>query len=162
MAIIIELSSNFGEYLSTVTALPSVLFPNRATVPVIVIKQRPLFRAWKHAAKNWRSPQKMPVTYDASAAATTQWRCCRYAVAAPVSKPAGRLFFLLLSISGPCHRRYRAKLLSKVIYPKYTKHWPYTVANCDCVCNKMFNQGLNHGLFLSLFKFISCAIHRIV
>ena len=113
MAIIIELSSNFGEYLSTVTALPSVLFPNRATVPVIVIKQRPLFRAWKHAAKNWRSPQKMPVTYDASAAATTQWRCCRYAVAAPVSKPAGRLFFLLLSISGPCHRRRcRAKLLS--------------------------------------------------
>ena len=76
------------------------------------------------------------------------------------SRPAG--FFLLLSISGPCHRRYRAKLLSKVIYPKYTKHWPYTVANCDCVCNKMFNQGLNHGLFLSLFKFISCAIHRTV
>ena len=122
MAIIIELSSNFGEYLSTVTALPSVLFPNRATVPVIVIKQRPLFRAWKHAAKNWRSPQKMPVTYDASAAATTQWRCCRYAAAAPVSKPAGRLF-LLLSISGPCHRGCRAKLLSKVIYPMYTKHW---------------------------------------
>ena len=31
----------------------------------------------------------------------------------PVSKPAGRpALFLLLSISGPCHRRCRAKLLS--------------------------------------------------
>ena len=32
----------------------------------------------------------MPVTYDASATATTQWRCCRYAAAAPVSCFLGR------------------------------------------------------------------------
>ena len=42
----------------------------------------------------------------------------------------------------------------KVIYPKYSKHLPYTVAHAiDCVCSKMLNHGLNHGLFLSLFKF---------
>ena len=41
----------------------------------------------------------------------------------------------------------------KVIYPKYSKHWPYTVAHTiDCVCSKMLNHGSNHGLFLSLFK----------
>ena len=39
----------------------------------------------------------------------------------------------------------------KVIYPKYSKHLPYTVAHTiDCVCSKMLNRGLNHGLFLSL------------
>ena len=42
----------------------------------------------------------------------------------------------------------------KVIYPKYSKHLPYTVAHTiDCVCSKMLNHGLSHGLFLSLFKF---------
>ena len=47
----------------------------------------------------------------------------------------------------------------KVIYPKYSKHWPYTVARkVDCVCSKM----LNHGLFFSLFKLITCHIHWIV
>ena len=36
---------------------------------------------------------------------------------------------------------------SKVIYPKYSKHWPYTVASTiDCVCSKMLSHGLNHGL----------------
>ena len=51
----------------------------------------------------------------------------------------------------------------KVTYPKYSKHWPYTVAyTIDCVCSKILNHGLNHGLFLSLFKFISCPIHWIV
>ena len=53
--------------------------------------------------------------------------------------------------------------MSKVIYPKYSKHWPYTVAHTiDCVCSKMLNHGLNHGLFLSIFKLIPCPIHRIV
>ena len=29
--------------------------------------------------------------------------------------------------------------LTKVIYTKYSKHWPYTVAHTiDCVCSKMF------------------------
>ena len=32
----------------------------------------------------------------------------------------------------------------------------------DCVCSKMLNHGLNHGLFLSLFKLIPCPIHWIV
>jgi hypothetical protein len=54
-------------------------------------------------------------------------------------------------------------LLSKVIYPKYSKHWPYTVAHTiDCVYSKMLNHGWNHGLFLSLFKLIPCPIHWIV
>ena len=51
----------------------------------------------------------------------------------------------------------------KVIYTKYSKHWPYTVAHTfECVCSKMLNHGLNHGFFLSLFKLISCPIHWIV
>ena len=42
---------------------------------------------------------------------------------------------------------------AKVIHPKYSKQWPYTVARTiDCVCSKMLNHGLNYGLFLSLFK----------
>ena len=53
--------------------------------------------------------------------------------------------------------------MTKVIHPKYSKHWSYAVAHTmDCVCSKMFNHGLNHGLFLSLFKLISCPIHWIV
>ena len=37
----------------------------------------------------------------------------------------------------------------KVIYPKYSKHLPYTAAlTIECVCSKMLNHGLN-----SLFKF---------
>ena len=51
----------------------------------------------------------------------------------------------------------------KVIHPKYSKHGPYTVAHTiDCVCSKMLNHCLNHGLFLSLFKLIPCPIHWIV
>ena len=38
---------------------------------------------------------------------------------------------------------------NKVIYPKYSKHWSYTVAHTiDCLCSKMLNHGLNHGLLL--------------
>ena len=49
---------------------------------------------------------------------------------------------------------------TKDIYPKYSKHWPCTVAyTIDCVCSKMLNDGLNHGLFLSLFKLIPYHIH---
>ena len=36
----------------------------------------------------------------------------------------------------------------KVIYTKYSKHWPYTVAHTiDCVCSKMLNYSLNNVLF---------------
>ena len=42
----------------------------------------------------------------------------------------------------------------KVIYPKYSNHWLSTVAHTiDCVCSKILNQGLNHGLLFSLFMF---------
>ena len=52
---------------------------------------------------------------------------------------------------------------AKIIYPKYSKQWPYTVAyTIDCVRSKMLNHGLNLGLFLSLFKLIPCPIHWIV
>ena len=50
---------------------------------------------------------------------------------------------------------YRTKIGAdiKVIHTKYSKHWAYTVAHTiDCVCIKMLNHGLNHGLFISLFK----------
>ena len=50
----------------------------------------------------------------------------------------------------------------KVIYTKYSKHCPYTVAHTfDCVCSKI-NHGLNHGLFISLLKLILCPINWIV
>ena len=43
---------------------------------------------------------------------------------------------------------------TKVIYPKYSKHWLSTVAHTiDCVWSKILNHGLNHGLLFSLFKF---------
>ena len=55
------------------------------------------------------------------------------------------------------------QLTVKVIHPKYSKHWPYTVAHTiDCVCSKILNHDLNHGLFISFFKLISCHIHWIV
>ena len=39
--------------------------------------------------------------------------------------------------------------------PKYSKHWPDNVAHTtDCVCSKMLNHGINHGLLLSPFKFL--------
>ena len=48
----------------------------------------------------------------------------------------------------------------KVIYPKYSKHWPYTVAHTiDCVCSKMLHHGLNHGLFLILFSSLYTATY---
>ena len=51
----------------------------------------------------------------------------------------------------------------KVIYTKYSKHWHCTVAHTkNCVCSKMFNDGLNHGLFPSLFKLIPNHVHWIV
>ena len=43
---------------------------------------------------------------------------------------------------------------SKFIHPKYSKHSLSTVAHTiDCVCSKILNHGLNHGLLFSLFKF---------
>ena len=44
-------------------------------------------------------------------------------------------------------------LEGKVIHPKYSKHLPYTVAHTiDCVCSKILNHVINHGLFLSHFS----------
>ena len=42
----------------------------------------------------------------------------------------------------------------KVIHPKYSKQWLSTVAHTiDCVCSRILNHGLDHGLLFSLFKF---------
>ena len=61
-------------------------------------------------------------------------------------KKADKLYFKIV-VSRICIR-------VNVIYPKYSKHLPYTVAHTiDCVRSKMLNHGLNHGLFLSCFKF---------
>ena len=47
---------------------------------------------------------------------------------------------------------YKTKLYT---YLKYSKHWLSTVAHTiDCVCRKILNYGLNHGLLFSLFKFL--------
>ena len=44
-------------------------------------------------------------------------------------------------------------MTDKVIYPKYSKHWPYLLAaTIDCGSSKILNCGLNHGLLLLLFK----------
>ena len=66
-----------------------------------------------------------------------------------------------------CVRRIVMKIYaSKVIYSKYSKHWPYTVAHTiDCVCRKMLNHGLKFKscfFFHSLFTLIPCPIHWIV
>ena len=46
-------------------------------------------------------------------------------------------------------------LCFKVIYSKYSKHRPYTVAHTIvCVGSKMLNHSLNHEF--SLFKLITC------
>ena len=46
-----------------------------------------------------------------------------------------------------------AQLLQLVMHPKYPKHWPYLLTyTMDGDCSKILNHGLNHGLFLSLFK----------
>ena len=53
--------------------------------------------------------------------------------------------------------------VGKVIYPRYSKHWPYTVASTiDCGCIKILNHGLNHRFFLLHFKLKPCPIHWIV
>ena len=57
----------------------------------------------------------------------------------------------------------RVKPIAKVIYPKYSKNWPYTLAHTiDFGCSKMLNHGLNHRFSLSLFKLIPCPMHWIV
>ena len=54
-------------------------------------------------------------------------------------------------------------LAGKVIYPKYSKHQPFTVSHTiDCVCSKTLNHGLNHWLFLSLFMLIPYHIHTYI
>ena len=48
-------------------------------------------------------------------------------------------------------------LETKVVYPKYSKHWLSTVAHTiDCFYSKILNHGLNHRLLFSLFKILNC------
>ena len=66
-------------------------------------------------------------------------------------------FMTQRSMSKEVGQKVRVK--HKVIYTKYSKHCPYTVAHTfECVCSKI-NHGLNHGLFISLLKLILCPIH---
>ena len=56
-------------------------------------------------------------------------------------------------------KQFFSKIIRKIFtcfkFFWYSKHWPYTVAHTiDCLCSKMLNHGLNHGLFLSLFTLI--------
>ena len=45
----------------------------------------------------------------------------------------------------------------KIIYPKYYKHQLYFLeATMNYDSSKRINHGLNHGLFLSIFKFLGC------
>ena len=49
---------------------------------------------------------------------------------------------------------------TKVIYPKYSKQWPYTVAHTiGYVCSKMLNHGLNHGFVSLTFQTYTRVIH---
>ena len=53
------------------------------------------------------------------------------------------------------HLKRRCLPSPKVIRPKYSKQWPYHLASTiGCGCSKVINHGLNHGLFLPLFKFL--------
>ena len=57
-------------------------------------------------------------------------------------------------------------LRSKVIYPKYSKHWPYLLAyTLHCDCSKILNNGLNqreNTIRDSLQKFITLHKARLV
>ena len=63
-------------------------------------------------------------------------------------------FSLLLSLVFSKFLAMRNIMLYSAVY---SKHWIYTVAHIiDSVCSKTLIHSLNHGLFLSLFKFIRC------
>ena len=48
----------------------------------------------------------------------------------------------------------------KVIYPKYSRHWPYLLASTmGCGCSKILNHGLNHGSFLPFVLVFWLKIH---
>ena len=70
--------------------------------------------------------------------------------------------FIFASVSKEFHFHYFTNLTwptFKVIYTKYFKHCPYTVAHTiECVCSKI-NHGLNYGLFISLLKLIYSALY---
>ena len=51
-----------------------------------------------------------------------------------------------------CYTMVHLLVRLKVIYPKYSKHWPHTVAHTiDCVSIVMLNHGLNHSLAFQAF-----------
>ena len=51
----------------------------------------------------------------------------------------------------------------KVIETKYSKHWPYIVAQTfDCVCSKINNSWFKSMIFILLFKLMPCPIHWMV
>ena len=79
-------------------------------------------------------------------------------------KPAWETILSFMTIT---YTLYYISFLSdgcvKVIYTKYSKHWPYTVAHTiDYVCNEMNNPWFNPWFNILLFKPIPCPIHWIV
>ena len=65
---------------------------------------------------------------------------------------------LFLSINQYIHFCQGFLDTTKVIYPKYSKHLPYTVAyTIDCVCSKI----LNHGLIMDFFFHFS-SLYKII
>ena len=45
--------------------------------------------------------------------------------------------------------------ITKVIYPKYSKHWLSTVAHTiDFMCSKISNHGLDHGYYFHFSSFL--------
>ena len=69
-------------------------------------------------------------------------------------KKASKVWMHLGTIN---YRWLKCRLACKVIHPNYSKQWPYLLpSTMDCDCSKIWNHGLNHGLFLSLFKLFLC------
>ena len=111
MAIIIELSSSFGEYLSTVV-LPSVQLPNRGTVSCHCDQTKASVSCMKACSKKLKVATKN-AGYDGSAAAAAAsvapLSLCGCRAGEPVSKPAGRLFF--------CYCQYRGLVIDAAAEP---------------------------------------------
>ena len=115
MAIIIELSSNFGEYLfycrppfssiSQQSHSSCHCDQTKASVSCMKACNKKLKVATKNAGYLRRRRRRHSVALLSLCA-----RPRRRWAGEQAGRPAG--FFLLLSISGPCHRRCRAKLLS--------------------------------------------------
>ena len=104
MAIIIELSSSFGEYLSTVV-LPSVQLPNRGTVSCHCDQTKASVSCMKACSKKLKVATKN-AGYDASAAAAPTGRALYYCAGEQAGRP---VFF--------CYCQYRGLVIDAAAEP---------------------------------------------